>query len=166
MLFCEHWDNLWRNCHEKLPFSGSSAPCPKWPFKEFHGFFMRNEDVITQSCRCLFESSFFLCKNGIKKPKVENLLFSLWAETWRVSSSDCQVLQSHDGCETFCLFFVCSFVSSQAAASGRGTRSGVHQRCQCQSLPGHEGGWQIAGLGKQPFPDVSVLLCPALLCVE
>lgn len=62
-------------------------------------------------------------------------------------------------------FFV--FVRSQAAASGGGTRSGVHQRCQCQSLPGHEGGRQIAGLGKQHFPDVSVCVgvsCPRSVC--
>lgn len=59
-----------------------------------------------------------------------------------------------------------AFVRSQAAASGGGTRSGVHQRCQCQSLPGHEGGRQIAGLGKRHFPDsLCVLVCPALaLC--
>lgn len=43
---------------------------------------MQNEDGLTQSHHCQFHSSYFLCKNGIRKPKVENLLFSLQAEAF------------------------------------------------------------------------------------
>lgn len=35
-----------------------------------------------ESLHCQFESSYFLCENGIRKPKAENLLFSSQAEAF------------------------------------------------------------------------------------
>lgn len=49
-----------------------------------------------------------------------------WSFLWqRVWSRDCQVLQSHDGCETFCLFFFCCLfaVKLQLQAEERGVVS-------------------------------------------
>lgn len=128
---------------------------------------MWNEDGITQSRHCKFESSFLKCflKMG-SESQIENLQFSLQAEAFcgggfeALPAAIPRWLKKVNKSEAFCFCFFC-FVCSQAAASGGGARSGVHQRCQCQSLPGHEGGRQIAGLGKQHLPDVSVAVsCP------
>lgn len=132
---------------------------------------MWNEDGITQSRHCKFKSSFLKCflKMGSESQMLKIYNFHCKLKLSVVEGLKHCLLQSHDGWKRWTkvkpFVFVFCFVCSQAAASGGGARSGVHQRCQCQSLPGHEGGRQIAGLGKQHLPDVSLLLCPALaLC--
>lgn len=72
------------------------------------------------------------------------------------------MLKYHNGSENLLLpLFVCLFfVLSQTATSSGRKRSGVNQRCQCKSLSGYEGGWQIAGLGKQQF-----LVCVLCVCI-
>lgn len=114
---------------------------------------------------CQLDNSYLLCnrlfffswENGIRKLDVDGLLPLLQDSMLPRACSGFRLevisftVKCWNNTMDMKIYFVFFFVHSQIATSSRRKRSGVDQRCKCKSLSGYEGGWQVAGTGKQQW---------------